>query len=125
MKLDVLMVDDCRDLRETVGAILRHQGLEVAVAEHGRAALDLLARGPEPGLILLDLMMPVMDGWAFLEACRARPERLQRIVVASSLAGSSELALIRKTYGCRTTGKPFDIDALIRMAQATRSRMVA
>lgn len=125
MKLDVLMVDDCRDLRETVGAILRHQGFEVALAEHGQAALDRLACGPEPALIILDLMMPVMDGWAFLDACRAHPERLQRIVVASSLAGSSELAMVRKAYGCRTMGKPFDIDALIRMAQATRSRLVA
>lgn len=125
MKLDVLVVDDCRDLRETVGAILRHHGFEVALAEHGQAALDLLAHGPEPGLIVLDLMMPVMDGWAFLEACRARPERLRRIVVASSLAGSSELALVRRSYGCRTMGKPFDVEALIRMAQATRSRLVA
>lgn len=125
MKLDVLVVDDCRDLRETVGAIMRYHGFEVALAEHGQAALDLLARGPEPGLIVLDLLMPVMDGWAFLEACRERPERLRRIVVASSLAGSSELALVRRSYGCRTMGKPFDIEALIRMAQATRSRLVA
>jgi CheY-like chemotaxis protein len=125
MKYDVLMVDDCHDLRETVGAILRQQGFEVALAEHGQAALELLSRGREPALILLDLMMPVMDGWTFLEVCRARPERLQRIVVASSLAGCSELAMVRRTYGCRTMGKPFDIDALIRMAQATRSRMVA
>ena len=125
MKLDVLMVDDCRDLRETVGAILRQQGFEVALAGHGQAALELLARGAEPGLLVLDLMMPVMDGWAFLDACRARPDRLQRIVVASALAGSGELATLRRAYGCRTMGKPFDIDALIRMAQATRSRLVA
>lgn len=125
MKFDVLVVDDCRDLRETLGAVFRHSGFDVALAPHGQAALDLLARAPEPGLIVLDLMMPVMDGWAFLDACRSRPERLRRIVVASSLAGSSELALIRRTYGCRTTGKPFDLEALVRMARATKSRLVA
>lgn len=125
MKPDVMVVDDCRDLRDTLGAILRLEGFEVALAENGQVALAQLARGPEPALIVLDLRMPVMDGWTFLEACRARPDRWRRIVVASSLAGSSELASIRREYDCRTMAKPFDIDALIRIAHATRGRMVA
>jgi len=125
MKIDVLVVDDCRDLRETLAAILRQQGFEVALAENGREALAVLERCPEPGLIVLDLMMPVMDGWAFLDACRAHPDVLRRTVVASSLAGPGELTRIRMDYGCRTMGKPFDIDMLIRMARATRSRLVA
>jgi CheY-like chemotaxis protein len=125
MKLDVLVVDDCRDIRETLAAILQRQGLEVALAENGQAALALLARGAEPGLIILDLRMPVMDGWAFLEACRDRPVRLKRTVVASSLARPGELARIRADYGCRTMDKPFDIEALIRIAHEACSKLAA
>lgn len=118
MKLDVLIVDDCADLRETVGAILQYHGLQVAHAENGRAALALLDAGLDPQMIILDLMMPVMDGWAFLDACREQPHRLQRVVVASSLAGPGELARLRNEYGCRTMDKPFEIEPLFRIAHA-------
>jgi CheY-like chemotaxis protein len=62
----VLVVDDTADVRESVALLLRGEGYNVDRATDGREALRCLRRGGRPALILLDLMMPRMDGWAFL-----------------------------------------------------------
>jgi CheY-like chemotaxis protein len=64
----ILIVDDDEDARETLRHLLERSGYTVAAAENGRQALDLLRAGTVPCLVLLDLRMPVMDGWAFLSA---------------------------------------------------------
>jgi CheY-like chemotaxis protein len=61
----ILVVDDNEDLRETVSEILTLAGYVAVTADSGRAALARLAEQPLPDLILLDLMMPEMDGWTF------------------------------------------------------------
>src|SRR5262249_30574496 len=66
----VLVVDDDAAVRDTLRRPLERDGLTVVEAEHGRAALGQLARR-RPALILLDLTMPIMDGFEFLEAPRA------------------------------------------------------
>jgi two-component system chemotaxis response regulator CheY len=70
----ILVVDDDIDLRESLQELLEMQGYAVSTAEHGRHALELLRGGHRPQLILLDLMMPVMDGAQFLRELRADPE---------------------------------------------------
>jgi CheY-like chemotaxis protein len=62
----VLVVEDDASTRAGLTALLEAEGYSVLGAENGRQALDLLASGDPPRLILLDLMMPVMDGWQFL-----------------------------------------------------------
>jgi CheY-like chemotaxis protein len=69
----VLIVDDDPAMREMVRRGLEREGIPVVEAEHGRAALSRLA-APRPALILLDLMMPEMDGFEFLETLRGLPE---------------------------------------------------
>ncbi len=65
----VLVVDDDRDVREAVREVLQDHGYDVQEAGNGQEALDLLrARSTPPCVILLDMMMPVMDGWKFREA---------------------------------------------------------
>ena len=64
----VLVIDDDASIREVLATILGSQGYEVLTAADGRQALDLLRDGAMPQVILLDLMMPVMNGWAFREA---------------------------------------------------------
>lgn len=61
----VLIVEDDRDARESLAALLETEGHEVLQAEHGERALQLL-KDRDVCLILLDLFMPVMNGWAFL-----------------------------------------------------------
>src|SRR5579871_1594935 len=69
----LLLVEDDPDLRLVMRILLLDEGYEVRVAEHGAAALALLERGLLPDVILLDLMMPVMDGWAFHERFAQEP----------------------------------------------------
>jgi eukaryotic-like serine/threonine-protein kinase len=66
----VLVVDDNPGVREVMANALGSQGYRVSKAADGREALELLRRGPLPDLILLDLMMPGMDGWEFLRERR-------------------------------------------------------
>src|SRR5262245_45714290 len=61
----ILVVEDDTDLRDTLSDALRMEGYDVVAVEHGEAALRHLQRGLKPCMILLDLMMPVMDGWTF------------------------------------------------------------
>ena len=76
----VLVVDDEPDARGWIGAMLSRDGWTTDVAVDGRDALDKVDRA-RPDLIILDLMMPVMDGFAFLRALRARPDTTQIHVV--------------------------------------------
>lgn len=62
----VLLVEDDEDIRDSLGGFLKHEGYEVCTAHNGAEGLKELHKDP-PGLVLLDLMMPVMDGWEFLE----------------------------------------------------------
>jgi len=64
----VLVVDDDEALLAALSGILESEGYEVATARNGKEALERLAAAPPPGVILLDLKMPVMDGWQFLAA---------------------------------------------------------
>jgi CheY-like chemotaxis protein len=61
----ILIVDDDMDVREVLGELLADEGYETRMCSNGRVALDLLRSGARPRLILLDLMMPEMDGWQF------------------------------------------------------------
>jgi CheY-like chemotaxis protein len=76
----IMVVEDDEGIRAALGQALIEEGYLVVTAENGRQALDMLRSGPLPGLILLDLMMPVMDGRAFL-AVRAADPRLADIPV--------------------------------------------
>ena len=77
----VLIVDDDRDVRETLVEVLEEQGLIVASASNGAEALDYLREAIDlPNLILLDLMMPVMDGRQF-RGEQLKVERLRSVPV--------------------------------------------
>jgi CheY-like chemotaxis protein len=77
---DVLIVEDDEDLRSAVGHVLEEEGCTVRAAGNGADALTLLERDGHPCLILLDLMMPVMNGWQFLEKKKTE-DRLAEIPV--------------------------------------------
>ena len=80
MRGTVLVVDDDIEIRETLAGVLDEEGYAVAKAVNGREALDQIQAGLQPSLIVLDLMMPVMDGWQFLEE-RAKDESLREVPV--------------------------------------------
>jgi CheY-like chemotaxis protein len=61
----ILVVDDDPDIRDSLKEVLEDEGYTVNCVANGREALEYLHRSPRPCVILLDLMMPVMDGWQF------------------------------------------------------------
>jgi CheY-like chemotaxis protein len=69
----LLVVEDDHELCETWAAVLEGEGYHVATASNGQEALDYLRSAPPPGLILLDLIMPVMDGWEFRQQQQQDP----------------------------------------------------
>jgi CheY-like chemotaxis protein len=69
----VLVVDDDVDILETIKMVLEGSGYEVLTAQNGLAALELLRAGKRVRVILLDMMMPTMDGWQFREAQQRDP----------------------------------------------------
>lgn len=81
----VLVVDDDEDVRESVALVLRDEGYTVETAVNGKDALDKLQRMPPPGLMLLDLMMPVMNGWATLDALKDRGHAPPVLVVSAAV----------------------------------------
>ena len=81
----VLVVDDDESARQTICEMLEGEGYDVLVAEHGHAALELLAN-EQPDLIFLDLMMPVMDGFDFLAELRKEPAHREIPVVVVTAA---------------------------------------
>src|SRR5262249_27418889 len=66
----ILVVDDDDIIRETVAEALQLDGFDVDTARNGAEALDVVRQRPPSGIVL-DLMMPIMTGWQFLERCRA------------------------------------------------------
>jgi CheY-like chemotaxis protein len=85
----ILLVDDDADIRDTLAAILQAKGFTVVTATHGADALVALARGDLPRLIILDLNMPVMDGWTFLATLRRlKLPPIPIIALSASLNGA-------------------------------------
>jgi CheY-like chemotaxis protein len=70
--VDILLVEDDHELRESLAQLLGAADFKVARAANGAEALEMVARGLRPRLVLLDLEMPVMDGWEFLRLRRNR-----------------------------------------------------
>jgi DNA-binding response OmpR family regulator len=102
----VLVVDDESDIRQAIAEILSFEGFEVVSACDGADALDK-ARRYHPELVLLDLMMPRMDGWEFRRAQMRDPEVSKIPVVVLSALGPD--AMDADGY----VGKPFDLEELV------------
>ena len=103
----VLLVEDDADIREAVSAVLEAEGYTVLTAENGEAALAILERG-QPCVVLLDLMMPVMSGWEFMNVVKQN-RRLDDMPVVVVSAYSE-----RKAEGVRRVlKKPLDVNKLL------------
>jgi two-component system response regulator MprA len=111
----ILVVDDEPTIRSFLVATLQDEGYEVREAEHGQAALDLLAAWT-PHAILLDLYMPVLDGWGFREAQRRLGLAPDAAVVVMS--ASRNLTQPADDLGIsHEVAKPFDLDALLDLLE--------
>lgn len=105
----VLLVDDDEEIRSTLGAVLQAEGFDVVEARNGLHALQQLLRQPLPDVILLDMTMPVMTGFEFLELQQEDPRIRHLPVIAVTVhAKAVEIGAVR-----RLVRKPFDLGELV------------
>lgn len=108
----VLIVDDDRSIRRSLHTVLDDEGYQVDEADNGLEAMRRLSEGLRPSVILLDLMMPIMDGFQFSsELCR-HPE-LADIPVIVVTAGDDCTEVRRRLTVVGCLRKPLDLDRLL------------
>jgi CheY-like chemotaxis protein len=112
----VLVVDDDVDIRDMITQALELEGWRVVGAANGAEALRAVRRGPRPDVILLDLMMPVMNGWEFMEA--QRQDAALAAIPVVLISGDERLR--EKAAAAHVAGflkKPMDLVALLDTVQ--------
>jgi CheY-like chemotaxis protein len=108
----VLIVDDDPDLLDVTSFVIETEGLAVETAKNGQEALAVLATGRRPALVLLDLMMPVMNGWEFLAAVARDASLAGLAVVVLTAADHTEVA-----GALQVLSKPMDLQELLRVVE--------
>jgi len=106
----ILIIEDDESIRETLKIFLEYEGYPVKIAGNGREGFEALVTMGDPCLILLDLMMPVMDGWEFMEAVGSNRKLEKTLIVvvtafAEKARGVPARAVIKK---------PIDLDRLLK-----------
>ena len=109
----LLIVDDEQDVRETLSEALELSGYQSSSVSNGEEALKALMRPEKPSLILLDLMMPVMDGLEFMKAKELIPELVDIpvIIISADLRAESKIAGFKVAGYIR---KPISLDNLLK-----------
>jgi CheY-like chemotaxis protein len=109
----VLLVDDDTAIRSALSEVLQEEGFEVVSAPNGLVALDQLRAGPAPSAIVLDLMMPVMDGWDFRHFQLQDPGLRDIPVVVVTAAGFSAESVRAQFGDVALIPKPVPLDDLL------------
>jgi two-component system, OmpR family, response regulator MprA len=120
----ILVVEDDAAIRELIAEILMGEGYVIDQAANGRDAL-LRVKRARPDAILLDLMMPVMDGQTFVMTCDALDHSSSTIpiLVMSASPDLARSAEQLRPYGVRgQLPKPFDVDELLTMVRALETQ---
>ncbi len=107
----VLVIDDDEGIRQAISEVLADAGHPAAAVSNGREALAWLARNERPCLILLDLMMPEMDGRQFRARQRADPRHADIPVVVITAGGNQTHRREMAVEGW--LGKPVELDVLL------------
>jgi CheY-like chemotaxis protein len=111
----VLIVEDDADLREMMAQLLSLEGFQTATVSNGFEALDYLRQQDRPDVILLDLMMPIMDGWEFRRQQQADPELAAVPVVVLSALDQNRAAHVTANAFLK---KPLDFDRLLELVRS-------
>ena len=112
MTANVLVVEDDASLRELLALILEGEGLDVDTAANGKEALERM-KLRAPALILLDMSMPVMDGWQFCRELDRRTGPRPRIVVVTAATDPARRA--DEVHADGWLAKPFDRERLLSL----------
>jgi two-component system response regulator HydG len=111
MKNNILVVDDIKSIRLTLGGILGDEGYNVVLAENGYQAIEAAKRTPFD-LVFMDIKMPGINGvQTFREIKKINPEAVVVMMTAYSVEGLVKQALVEGAYA--VVYKPFDIDDIV------------
>ena len=108
----VLIVDDDKDIQSSIKMILELHGYQALCASNGKEAFEVLNKGSLPEAILLDLMMPVMDGFEFMRLMEESPlyTKIKNIPIIVMTAARNKAHEIKKY---KTLLKPFEVNKLL------------
>jgi len=128
----ILVVEDDAVQREGLAVLLREEGYTVFTAVDGQEALHSLGNDPTPDLILLDMLMPVHDGWRFLKERTWSPRLASIPVVIVTSLGNASLEWAASLGAAGFLRKPFDVEPLLteirrccRMARSGGPQLVS
>jgi len=110
---DVLIVDDDTDMTEVIEIVLQDAGYKTRTALNGQQALEAVAAGGMPALIVLDILMPVMNGWQFAAAFHAKYGHGAPIVIATAAEHVHSAGNGIDPVG--VLPKPFEVSDLLRV----------
>jgi CheY-like chemotaxis protein len=112
----VLIVEDDPDLREGLASLLNEEGFSLERASNGLEAIELLRKGLRPRLILLDLTMPIVNGWEFRLYQQRDPE-LSSIPVVLITGGTYQRDELEWVRPVEVLSKPLDVARLLALAR--------
>src|SRR5262244_1200710 len=119
----VLVVDDSPTILKVVSAILARHGYEPAAARDGLAGIEMIKRGPKFDLVLLDFVMPRMNGYQFCRELRSNPAHRSLPVVLMSAKGDKIRGqFVQQTGAVDAITKPFDARALVAVIEGALTK---
>jgi CheY-like chemotaxis protein len=111
----ILVIDDDLAIRVLLQAVLKRMKFDVELADDGLDGLEKLQANDDFDLILLDLMMPRLNGYEFIEKIKERGEEIRPHIVVFTAAGKRGVEKIPADSVCNTILKPFDLDRFIEI----------
>lgn len=105
----ILIIEDDSDIRMSLRQILELEEMNAIVADNGQQGLDQLNTHSDVQVVLLDMMMPIMDGWEFLKRMRSNEKWAHIPVIAISAAGLKASSVNANVF----LKKPLDLDLLL------------
>lgn len=115
--LRVLIVEDEKPIRELLNDFLSDEGYHTLVAENGQRGVEM-ARAEQPDLVLMDLMLPLLDGFAAMRALKDYPETRDIPVVVMSANSVLLLHIGDQQLADETIRKPFDLDQVLHVIRS-------
>jgi|tagenome__1003787_1003787.scaffolds.fasta_scaffold20545744_2 CheY-like chemotaxis protein len=109
----LLLVDDDANIARALSNLLEDEGYRVVAAENGKRGLELVEAGLRPNAIILDLMMPVMDGWDFRAEQLKDPAIRETPVIVLTATGFSRRTIREQFGGVEYLAKPPSTDHLL------------
>lgn len=107
----ILIIEDDTEILSSLKIFLELEGYKVLTAQNGLEAMNILKTSGIPNLILLDMKMPIMNGWEFASEFQGKHDRMSPIVVMTAASDAEQRA--KDIHATGWVSKPFDLDVLL------------